>query len=66
MSATLQTYYRWRSVRRDEDRSGTKLERKNARLKKTVTELTLDKLTLKETAEGNYQTPLLSGDVLTM
>jgi hypothetical protein len=30
------------------------LERENARLEKAVAELTLDKLILKEAAEGNY------------
>jgi hypothetical protein len=30
------------------------LERENGRLKKTVAELTLDKLILKEALEGNY------------
>ena len=30
------------------------LEKENARLKKAVAELTLDKLVLKEAAEGNY------------
>ena len=30
------------------------LEKENARLKKAVAELTLDKLVLKDAAEGNY------------
>jgi hypothetical protein len=35
-------------------RDTTDLERENARLKRAVAELTLDKLILKEAAEGNF------------
>ena len=53
-----QTYYRWRSqyggMKTDQARKLKELERENARLKKAVAELTLDKLILKEAAEGNY------------
>ena len=58
MGITEQTYYRWRKeyggmktvqVKRIRD-----LERENRRLKKAMAELTLDKLFLKETLEGNY------------
>ena len=42
-------------LRRAETRSGLKdLERENDRLKKAVSELTLDKLILKEALEGKY------------
>ena len=53
-----QSYYRWRKeygglkvgpARRLKD-----LEAENARLKRAVAELTLDKLLLKEAAEGNW------------
>lgn len=47
----------WTLVRRSEDRSGERLkelEQENARLRKAVSDLTLDKLILKEAAEGNF------------
>jgi putative transposase len=52
------TYYRWRKelgglqtsqVKRSKD-----LEQENARLRKAVSDLTLDKLILQEAAKGNY------------
>ena len=58
LSISEQTYYRWRKqygglkisqVKRMKD-----MERENARLKKAVAELTLDKVILKEALEGNY------------
>jgi transposase-like protein len=58
MGITEQSYYRWRKeyggmktaqVKRLKD-----LERENGRLKKAVADLTLDKLILKETLEGNF------------
>jgi transposase-like protein len=52
------TYYRWRSeyggLNLDQVRKLKQLERENARLKRAVAELTLDKLILKEAAEGNF------------
>ncbi len=55
---TDQTYYRWRKEYGGLQMSQAKrlkdLERENARLKKAVAELTLDKLILKEAAEGNF------------
>ena len=57
-SISEQSYYRWRKqygglkisqVKRMKD-----MERENARLKKAVAELTLDKVILKEALEGNY------------
>ncbi len=51
-----QTYYRWRSeyggMKMDQARRLKDLEKENVRLKKAVAELTLDKLILKEAAEG--------------
>jgi hypothetical protein len=38
----------------DQARRLKELERENARLKRAVAELTLDKLILKEAAEGNF------------
>ncbi len=53
-----QTYYRWRNeyggLKTDQARRLKELEKENTRLKKAVAELTLDKLILKEAAEGNY------------
>ena len=55
---TEQTYYRWRKEYGGMQVSQAKrlkdLEKENARLKKAVAELTLDKLILKEAAEGNF------------
>ena len=52
------TYYRWRTeyggLNLDQARRLKQLERENARLKRAVAELTLDKLILKEAAEGNF------------
>ena len=43
------TYYRWRR-----EYGGLNLDQENARLKRTVADLALDKLILKEAAEGNF------------
>lgn len=52
------TYYRWRTeyggLNIEQARKLKQLERENARLKRAVAELTLDKLILKEAAEGNF------------
>jgi transposase-like protein len=53
------SYYRWRSeyggLKVDQARRLKELERENARLKRAVAELTLDKLILKEAAEGTSE-----------
>jgi putative transposase len=53
-----QTYYRWRKeyggLKVGQARRLRDLEAENARLKRAVAELTLDKLILKEAAEGNW------------
>jgi putative transposase len=55
---TEQTYYRWRKeyggMQVSQARRLKELEKENSRLKKAVAELTLDKLILKEVAEGNF------------
>ena len=55
---TDQTYHRWRreygGLGIDQARRMKQLEQENARLKRAVAELTLDKLVLKEAAEGNF------------
>ncbi len=52
------SFYRWRSecggLKVDQARRMKELERENARLKRAVAELTLDKQILKEAAEGKY------------
>jgi len=52
------TYYRWRKeygrLKLDQAKRLKELERENARLRKVVSDLTLDKLILKEAAEGNF------------
>lgn len=54
---TEQTYYRWRNeyggLKVDQAERLKELERENSRLKREVAELTVDKLILKEAAEGN-------------
>lgn len=58
IGVTEYTYYRWRKeygglqtnqVKRIKD-----LEQENARLRKAVSDLTLDKLILQEASKGNY------------
>ncbi len=55
---TEPTYYRWRKEydgqKLDQAKRFKDLERENTRLKRAVAELTLDKLILKEAAEGNF------------
>ena len=52
------TYYRWRrefgGLKLDQVKRLKELELENARLRKVVSDLTLDKLVLKEAARGNY------------
>lgn len=58
LAITNQTYYRWRKeyggLRVDQAKRLKDLERENARLKKVVADLSLDKAILKEAAEGNF------------
>lgn len=53
-----QTYYKWRreygGLKMDQAKRLKELERENERLKKAVSELTLDKLILKEALTGKY------------
>ena len=57
IGVTQVTYYRWRKeyggMRVEQARRLKELEVENARLRKAVSDLTLDKLILKE-AEGNW------------
>ncbi len=53
-----QSYYRWRreygGLKTDQARRLKDLERENARLRRAVSDLTLEKLVLKEAAEANF------------
>jgi len=53
-----QSYYRWckeyGGLKIEQARRLKELEQENARLKRAVADLTLDKLILKEAAEGNF------------
>ena len=55
---TEQTYYRWRreygGMGVDQARRLKELEKENQRLRKAVSDLTLDKLILAEAAKGNF------------
>jgi transposase-like protein len=57
LQITAFTYYRWRKryggLKMDQAKRLKELEKENAQLKKAVADLTLDKLILKELAQGN-------------
>ena len=57
-SITEQTYYRWRKeysgLHIDQARKFKDLEKENLRLRKCVSNLTLDKLILEEALSGKY------------
>lgn len=58
LGVTDQTYYRWRKayggMKVDQAKRLKDLETENARLRRAVAELTVDKLILKEVAEGKF------------
>jgi len=58
LGVTEQTYYRWRKeyggLKTDQARKLKDLEKENARLKKLVADLSLDKAMLQEVASGNF------------
>ncbi len=58
LGVTDQTYFRWRKtyggLKVDQAKRLRELEAENARLTRAVAELTVDKLILKEVAEGKY------------
>ena len=58
IGVTDHTYYRWRreygGLNLDQARRLKKLEQENARLKRTIADLALDKQILKEAAGGNF------------
>jgi cell division protein FtsB len=52
------TYYRWRQefggLKSDQVKRLKELEAENTRLRRAISDLTLDKLILQEAARGNY------------
>jgi putative transposase len=58
IGVTEVTYYRWRQeyggLKSDQVKRLKDLEQENARLRKAVSDLTLEKLILKEAASGNF------------
>jgi len=58
IGVTQQTYYRWRKLYggmgREQLKRLKELEKENQRLRRAVSDLTLDKLILTEAARGNY------------
>ena len=57
IGVTVQTYYRWRKeyggMSRDQLKRLKELETENTRLRRAVSDLTLDKMILAEAARGN-------------
>ena len=58
LGVTEQTYFRWRKeyggMKADQLKRLKELEKENERLRKAVSDLTLDKLILTEAARGNF------------
>jgi len=58
IGVTVQTYYRWRKeyggMSRDQLKRLKALEAENSRLRRAVSDLTLDKMILSEAARGNF------------
>ena len=58
IGVTVQTYYRWRKeyggMNRDQLKRLKELENENQRLRRAVSDLTLDKMILSEAARGNF------------
>ena len=58
IGVTQFTYYRWRKefggLKTNQVKRLKKLEKENERLRKAVSDLTLEKLILKEAASGNF------------
>ena len=58
IGVTPQTFYRWRKqyggMNREQLKRLKELEKENQRLRKAVSDLTLDKMILAEAAKGNF------------
>ena len=70
IGVTQFTYYRWRKefggLKTDQVKRLKELEKENERLRKAVSDLTLEKLILREAASGNFIRPLFSNQWRTM
>ena len=70
IGVTQQTFYRWRKLYGGMQRSQLtrlkELEKENQRLRRAVSDLTLDKLILTEAARGNFQALRVAGNASTM
>ena len=64
IGVTDQTYYRWRreygGLTVGQAKRLKEMEKENLRLRRAVSDLTLEKLILKEAAEGNFQALLVA------
>ena len=58
IAVSEQTYYRWRKeyggLKTDQARRMKDVEKENGRLRRAISDLTLDKLILQEAARGNF------------
>ncbi len=58
LAVSTQSYYRWRKeyggLKVNQAKRLKELEKENTRLRRAVSDLTLDKLILKEAARGNF------------
>ena len=58
IAVSEQNYYRWRKeyggLKTDQARRMKDLEKENQRLRRAISDLTLDKLILQEAAKGNF------------
>ena len=65
IAVTETTYFRWRAeyggLKSDQVKRLKDLELENARLRRAVSDLTLDKLILTEAARGNFSAPPVAG-----
>ena len=70
IGVTQFTYYRWRKefggLKTDQVKRLKELEKENERLRKAISDLTLEKLILREAASGNFIRPLFSNQWRTM
>src|SRR5262245_58905697 len=70
IGVTEVTYYRWRNeyggLKSDQVKRLKDLETENARLRKAISDLTLDKLIVQEAARGNYCALRVGGRVSSM
>jgi hypothetical protein len=70
ISVTEQTYYRWKKkyggMGIEQLKKLKRLQKENERLRRTVSDQTLDKLILKEAASGNFGAPPAGGPALIM